>query len=460
MAATLQIKYYNSFWLKKINDLVVKSATNIPQFYDPVYVENLPKWYDADNGAGGIDRINVTPTPDRDWYIEESRIRGGYNNVGVDLGVKAYAVEEETQSQIRSNSLIYSGIYNSRTGINNTNQFSVGEDITKSLDPRYNSIQLLYAEDTNLTIFQEDKVSRALIDKDAIYSAEGSPVQTSSNLVIGQVQAYAGEFGISTDPESFAFYGFRKYFTDRRRNAVLRLSRDGITEIQNYGMTDFFRDGLSSLTSSSRVVGGYDIHNKKYDLSIQTTSEIYKTLGFDDSINGWVSFYTYKPDFIRSLKNKFYSFKDGAIWQHYATNVSRGSFYGTEGLANVTFIFNPNVSAVKTFKTLNYEGSDGWKATSIFSNVDEGSPISKYVFASTIGGMEQELFTNSFKKKEDKYFASINNVSTVNPGEILFGNSISGIKGFYTTITMSVSDSSTSIKELFAVSSEYVESSY
>ena len=143
-----------------------------------------------------------------------------------------------------------------------------------------------------------------------------------------------------------------------------------------------------------------------------------------------------------------------------ATNVSRGSFYGAEGLANVTFIFNPNVSAVKTFKTLNYEGSDGWKATSIFSNVDEGSPISKYVFASTIGGMEQELFTNSFKKKEDKYFASINNVSTVNPGEILFGNSISGIKGFYTTITMSVSDSSTSIKELFAVSSEYVESSY
>ena len=54
----------------------------------------------------------------------------------------------------------------------------------------------LYAEDTNLIIFQEDKVSRALIDKDAIYSAEGGAMYTSSKLVIGQIVAYAGEYGI------------------------------------------------------------------------------------------------------------------------------------------------------------------------------------------------------------------------------------------------------------------------
>ena len=28
--------------------------------------------------------------PDEDWYIEESRIRGGYNNTSTDYGVKAY----------------------------------------------------------------------------------------------------------------------------------------------------------------------------------------------------------------------------------------------------------------------------------------------------------------------------------------------------------------------------------
>ena len=124
-----------------------------------------------------------------DWYIEEARIRGGYNNTSVDFGVKAYIVEDNNSQQNRSNSMIYSGIFNSRTGVNNTNQFSVAEDITRSVDPTNGSIQKLYSEDTNLIIFQESKVSRALIDKDAIYTAEGQPMTTSGAAVIGQIQA-------------------------------------------------------------------------------------------------------------------------------------------------------------------------------------------------------------------------------------------------------------------------------
>ena len=173
------------------------------------------------------------------WSLEESRIRGGYNNVSTDYGAKAYIVEDEPKSSSRVNSLIYSGIFNSRTGVNRTNVFSVAEDITKSADPANGSIQKLYAEDTNLTIFQELKCSRALIDKDAIYSAEGGGAVTSSNLVIGVIQPYTGEYGISTNPESFAVYGYRKYFSDANNNVILRLSRDGLTEISSYGMKDF-----------------------------------------------------------------------------------------------------------------------------------------------------------------------------------------------------------------------------
>jgi hypothetical protein len=128
--------------------------------------------------------------------------------------------------------------------VNNTNQFSVAEDITRSVDPSNGSIQKLYAEDTNLIIFQEAKVSRALIDKDAIYTAEGQPMTTSGLQVIGQIQSYSGNYGISTNPESFAVYGYRKYFVDKNQNVVLRLSQDGITEISAYGMLDFFRDKL------------------------------------------------------------------------------------------------------------------------------------------------------------------------------------------------------------------------
>ncbi len=231
----IEVKYFNSFILRKTVDS-----------------GDLPVW----NGSRG----NNTYPKDgvysvKNWFVEEARIRGGYNNTITDLGAKAYLVEEEPNATFRTNSMIYSGIFNSRTGINDTNVFSVGEDITRSVDPANGSIQRLYAEDTNLIIFQENKVSRAPIDKDIIYTAEGNPNVTSSNLVIGSVQAYAGNFGISKNPESFAVYGYRKYFTDRDRNTILRLSNDGLTEISNYGMIDFFRDELSQLDNSTNGRG-------------------------------------------------------------------------------------------------------------------------------------------------------------------------------------------------------------
>ena len=41
------------------------------------------------------------------YAIEESRIRGGYNNTTVDFGVKAYIVEDERIGSYRKSSFIY-----------------------------------------------------------------------------------------------------------------------------------------------------------------------------------------------------------------------------------------------------------------------------------------------------------------------------------------------------------------
>ena len=299
----IEVKYFNSFILRKtLSDSAPDSA---------------PMW----NGSRGDNTYNNTaiiPVPaapnNVNWAVEESRIRGGYNNTSVELGVKAYLVEDNPNASRRVNSMIYSGIFNSRTGVNDTNVFSIGEDIVKSVNPANGSIQRLYAENTNLTIFQESKISKALIDKDAIYSAEGGGTVTSSNLVIGAIQPYKGNYGISRNPESFAVYGYRKYFTDKDRNAVLRLSNDGLTEISNYGMSDYFRDQLSSLdndiSSVGKAIGGWDIHNKQYSLSLQPFSGSFSTLSFDDSVNGFPSFFTYKPDQSFSLKNNFYTMKE------------------------------------------------------------------------------------------------------------------------------------------------------
>ena len=446
--AIIEIKYFNSFLLKKIKT-IVDAATKPAAPY-----ANVPGDYAA--------------VAANDWYIEEARIRGGYNNTTVDFGVKAYLDEENTDQQNRFNTLIYSGIFNSRTGVNDTNQFSVGQDITRSADPANGSIQKLYAEDTNLIVFQEDKVSRALIDKDAIYSAEGGGSVTSSNLVIGQIVAYAGEYGIATDPFSFAVYGYRKYFTDRKKGCVLRLSADGITEISSYGMHDFFRDELAGVNNNTgnaepvqQIRAGWDIHTKNYVLSIQKTNGSYKTVSFDEGVLGWTSFFDYKPDFLVSLQNNFYSLKNGQLWLHNSGNY--GSFYNITHDSNVTVILNKEPSLVKNFKTINYEGGDGWQLESmITSSGDVSVPIGAYTLQTTLSSLESSLFSNNFKRKEKKFFANLINNSPASGGEILWGPSSTGLKGFFTEAKIKLvnQDYPTTKKELFAVSSDIVESSY
>jgi len=491
MAAIIEVKYFNSFLLKK----TIGSSNKLPLWNGS---RGIPK---VDQMQGGYSQVGTAYSATDNWLVEESRIRGGYNNTIVDLGPRAFLVEEELNGIQRINSLIYSGIFNSRTGINQTNVFPVGEDISKSLDPSQGSIQRLFAENTNLTIFQENKVSYSLIDKDAIYTAEGGGVQVSQlNLVLGQIVPYLGNFGIGKNPESFATYGFRKYFVDPDRGAVLRLSRDGITEISNYGMYDFFRDELSSVntnTSSGNMPGGWDIHNKQYVVSLQNTADDkFSTLSFDESVRGWTSFFTYKPEFMVSLRNDFYSFNNGILYQHYSDSVNRGNFYGVNNNTSITFIFNPNVSMSKNFKTINYEGSNGWRIDSIesdqtgpdsyngvYSNVtDLTASIPSYLGGEyilnpvtnevvypaqygTVFGNDNPPYNRNyagFVRKENKYVANLINATPSTQGEVIFGNQMSGIKGYFTTVTISTDDATAvgEIKELFAVSSEYVQSAY
>ena len=516
MAAIIELKYFNTFVLKKIKSVVAVVPGNDTTTLSSITASTKTLTISASLGSGemntgqeikivyqdlGIDivyisyitkKINGTQfivaeeppaaaigsnvifgklvnfdnierdyasDDERDWLIEESRIRGGYNNTTVDFGVKAYLVEDESSQSNKFSSLIHSGIFNSRTGINQTNQFSVAEDITRTIDPANGSIQKLYAEDTNLIIFQESKVSKSLIDKDAIYSAEGNASVTSRNLVIGQNVAYAGEYGISKDPESFAVNGYRKYFTDRNQNVVCRLSMDGISVISNFGMTDYFRDKLS--TAAPNIIGGWDAHNKQYVLSMPKSAAGFDTLSFDESSKGWVSFYDYEPGQVISLNNEYFTTYLGKIYKHYTpanNTAARAVFYGEVKDSSVTFVFNGAPSMVKNFQTINYEGDSGWRMTEFKTNTDNALPISQATFVTTLEQMQNSLLVNNFKLKEDKYYADITNNTLSQNGEVVFGRSSSGVKGFFGEVTMTVNNSAGK-KELFAVSTGFVKSS-
>ena len=634
MAVIQEVDFYNTFYLKRVATLQVKDQVSTGTTGAVGDEIDMGSGLGACFGAWPINQVYAAPQTvnitdgslnnyaaastnipfkcsmvDTNFYLEEARIEGGFNNVETGYGARAFLDEEEPVQQHRFNALIYSGIFNSRTGINRTNEFPSGSVITKAANPEFGSIQKLYAEETNLIVLQENKCSRALIDKDTIYTSEGGTQTLPQGVVIGQITPYHGEYGISKNPESFAIYAFRKYFVDRNRNAVLRLSHDGITEISEYGMRDWFRDNLanmndlytntysysvrvsnntntsvltavqapitisnlilgselyvdtgagylpasttnpilvtdvlngttiylsrkfdfSTITSTtikfiskkrSQVVGGYDIYNKQYICSLQynisgTSSQqpdnTYYTLGFDEQINGWPSFYTYRPAVMGSLKNDFFTATNYydtygynnpnvlfGIYKHYSTVANtHGRFYGLNNPSTVTVIANENPSIQKNYLTIDYEGSSGWKVTEIQSDptgfdkeyaggvplatwkefTDDTSVVYSY-YEGQYDGLNNTgaaanpanppLLHAGFDRKENRYVANLINQSAPRPGEVLFNTDpvnkaypMSGIKGFYSSVTMST-DTSTDpggMKELYSVGTTYNVSS-
>ena len=310
--------------------------------------------------------------------VESDRIRDDYNATVIGKGVRVSSVLNEPYAEERLGSqMIFSGIFNSISGINNTNQFLTAENITKTLNPIYGTIQKLYARDTDLIVLMEDKCFRVLADKDALFNADGSSNVALSNRVLGSVTRFVGEFGISTNPESFASFGFRSYFVDKSRGAIMRLSRDGLTKISSNGMSDYFIDNLK-LHTTGNITGSYDSDAGSYNVCINVPtvgSEPNKTesVAFKEKVNGWTTTMSYVPEAGTSLNNEYYTFKSGEIWEH--SNETRSNFYGAQFNSTVTPIINDAPTSVKKFKTLAYEGTAGWRSEIVTDQQNGEVPV-------------------------------------------------------------------------------------
>ena len=128
------------------------------------------------------------------------------------------------------------------------------------------------------------------------------------------------------------------------------------------------------------------------------------TLSYSDKVEGWVSFYSYHPDWMIGMNNYFYTFKGGDLYRH-NVNSARNTFYspwwikvGTpnEAYAPSTLqsVFNTVPLENKLFKTINLQGDDKWSVT-----LETDLQYSGFIESSW------------FEKKEAAFFAFVRNNS-------------------------------------------------
>tara|TARA_R100000388_G_scaffold89337_2_gene70057 strand:+ start:27 stop:6020 length:5994 start_codon:yes stop_codon:yes gene_type:complete len=370
--------------------------------------------------------------------VESDRIRDDFNAPQIDNGCRVSSTFLEYGQERITNGLIYSGLYNSTSSVNNLNEFNMAEKIVKNINSTYGSIQAMKTRDTDVVVFTQDKVLKVLANKDAVFNADGNPQLTATNRVLGQAIPFAGDYGISDNPESLASDQYRLYFTDKQRGAVLRLSADGLTPISDVGMKSYFR---KKLRLCDEMLGTFDKINGEYNLTMnvaqvnQTATEQTTTVSFNEASKGWISFKSFIPLTGVSFAGSYLTASENSVYKHYSDNVDRNTFYGNFAESEIELLFNDVSNVVKSFKAVSYEGSQSKVDYNVvdgeFYNLNPSGKEGWYVQSFTTD--LQEGSVPEFIQKEGKWFNKINGTTTslanLDPSEF----SVQGI-GFPTEI--------------------------
>ena len=360
--------------------------------------------------------------------VESDRIRDDFNAPQIDNGIKVSSTFLNYGEEKKTSGMIFSGLYNSTSGVNNLNQFNMAEKITKDINTTYGSVQAMIARDNDVVVFAEDKVMRVQSGgKDALFNADGNPQLTATNRVLGTTMPFTGDYGISKNPESLAIDNYRMYFTDTQRGAVLRLSNNGITPISDAGMKNYFRENLKYYINITGSVNGVD---DEFNVTLHDTSKFSgfgsKTISFSESGKGWVSFKSFTPLATANLNDKYYSVKDNAIWVHHDDTALRNNFYGTQYTSDITLLFNDAPGSIKSFKNINYEGSQAKVTQFTTSSVTDAAGNTftanddEYYnllaksgwYVSDVTTDKQSGSVHEFIEKEGKWFNYINGDTT------------------------------------------------
>lgn len=190
------------------------------------------------------------------------------------LGNRFSAVADENYSESRRfSSITYSGVYGEQTNVNKLNEFNIALANYKDLEKIFGSIQVLFGRQTDVLALQEDKISYVLAGKNLLSDAAAGGSITSVPEVLGTQIARLEDYGIGLNPESFASYGYDKYFVDAKRGAVLKItgssySNDQMEVISEYGMASWFRDRFIETTDKQKL-GAYDPFMDQYILAIK-----------------------------------------------------------------------------------------------------------------------------------------------------------------------------------------------
>ncbi len=350
-------------------------------FWGDVYLKNRRSIVERTSANAATYDVNNC-----EGFFANDFIKSDSYNKGRKHIYNAFAKEEH-----RNTTIYYSGPYLPSSNVNGLSEFNIIDLPFKEYSIGYGDIIRTVEQDSNLIVFQENKVSKVLVQKSILLGATGDSNVAISDQVLSHATPYLGDYGPALAPESVVKHENRIYFVDPIRGVMCRLGRDGITVISKNGMQSYFlkffreRKRFLHINQNSKNyfnhIGGIDPESNEYiyygdgysegDQSWYTAglNNAEQPVGFYEDLNKYVSFYTYKPEAIVTLGKNMYTFSNAEIYLHNQdeTKANYNKFYGAANSSpsSLEIIFNGQPSMIKTYNNLSIEGTYPWTPNKI-----------------------------------------------------------------------------------------------
>ena len=298
-------------------------------------------------------------------------------------------VYSDTFKQLtRGSSIIWSDTYVDDIDYNGLSTFNLATANYVDLKKEYGTITGLHEHIGRLLVLQEDKFGTMEVNRSVTSTADGAQ---QINIVddflnAASYNAYAGDWGSISD-WAFVAFGNTKYALDKKRQTVIRLSSDGITDISRYFMEAYFK-GISSDNDKYDYIGAYNSDNNEYWLYSADESKI---AVYDEKANAWTRFITgLSIDAIKHYKGVVYSFEDDKIYTH-MTGATYGNIHGSQKTFKFKYVENQESAYPKVHNSIQLESNRALDVS--ISNND----------------IESDISASDFENREGEYFAYVPN---------------------------------------------------
>lgn len=248
------------------------------------------------------------------------------------------------------------------------------------------------------------------VNRTTLEDLSGRSQVSLSDKVLGSYNVLLGQQG-TLNPDSVSAKNGRALWWNASVGEWVRYSRDGLTEISDFGLKNWFKD-LSDLlinkyaSVAPKVLSTFDDYHKCWITYINHADlpatfkgySSYKCVTFAErnADKRWKEWFDYTPELFASMDNEVYSIIGTKVYIHEEGD-DFGSIYGVKKDSYIEVVANPEVRKNKTWKALALESSDKWSFESVKGDWRSNGATQQ----------ETRMRTDDLEKKEWTFWTAI-----------------------------------------------------